>query len=275
MATTPDRKRNARPRTAAGRSRVRAAHTLARFLAGETSGHNVPARIRRQVDDARAGAIYAVNVKGRDRFRNDRGQWVRADVAATTKGGAKRVLKVKGGTKKVALGGPKAKAVGRLPRGTTLVKRLDTRGQSLSRMVESNAVAGDDTFVNWQGTVYRVEPTKAPRLSDVFRVIVADYVADFSAFVDYPEFTVAHYETDEGDLIDMDDVALFPDGLTEELEGDPEAERAAERFWRHVQKQMFTLFPKTNGAQKAVENTMRARRRVTPRRKADKGRRKR
>lgn len=271
---TGKQKDKARPRNAAGLRLARKRATIANYIAGRTSGHNVPAKIRRQVEDARSGDVYAVNLKGRDRFRNGKGQWVRADIAATTKGGAKRLLQVKGGTKKVALTGPKAKAY-RLPRGTDLVRRLDTRGQSLSRIAESNAVEGVATFVNWQGTVYQVEPDKGARLSDVFRVIVADYVADFSAFVDYPEFTVAHYETDEGDLIDMDDVALFPDGLTEELEGDPEAERAAQRFWLHVERQMFTLFPKRNATKKAVENTVRARRGTSPRRKVGKGRRKR
>lgn len=213
--------------------------------ARDASGRFLSARVAHQLDSAEAGTVYAYNVGGTIRYRDERGRYVAADIARATRGGVSRVLTRKGERVKMAPT-PKGEDV-RPPSGWDRVTSLDVRGQSLSRLAESNAVSGHDTFVKWRGRFYRVSPDKAAKLSDTFRVLVSDYLSDFRGHVelrsDAPELTIEVHETSRGDVINMDRLTLFSEGTEEAISGEEGAERAADRFRAHTETLMDALIP--------------------------------
>ena len=277
-----------------GRKAARARDASGRFLSREAVRAKEQARLERAIASAENGTVYAYNVAGTIRYRNERGYFVPADIAAATRGGAKRVLTAKGERRAMAVPPPSEKV--RAPRGTSdAVVALELRAQSFASLVEDAAVNGRDTFIRWRGEVYRVRPGRAAELSDVMRVLVSDYMNDFRKQLgntkeerarrgrkhsDGPQLTTPLYETSQGDLLDFDRMTLFDEGLEEELQGDKDAEEASMTFQEHAAALFDALAsrsrkPKgtTNAkGKKAATGAMRTGRRSPTRRKNSKGR---
>lgn len=192
------------------------------------------ARARAQAD-ARAGRLTVEKKGGREYIRDEGGRFVSKSVARLQHGGPHRVIRKKG--KRVRVGKPRV-SPSKAPRGTNTVAEMQLFGGSAPRLVEDNALRGRQTFIRWNRKVYRVDSETAGRMADQLRAMMSDYVNEFLDIVDSPQLKVDLIETNEGDVLDIDRLHYLSEELSDELMGEAELERRAQRFSRSVERQM-------------------------------------
>lgn len=250
--------KTARPRDAAGR-----------FLSSKAIARRKAAALMRQRSAALLGEVVVQSYTKRSKedptqrqgyvfYRDARGRFVRADIAATQKGGPVPIIKAKGEFHKLERA--KVERVRALPPGSSKVLSMDLHGQSIPGMIEDNAVSGRPTFIRWRGRVFRVPVEQAGRVSDLFRVLLGVYVEKTASFQDSPQLRVGLIDTAHGDVFDMDTVETMDEDLADELQGDEDVERSVHGFNRTMTTQLDKLTGSSH-AKRTPKNSHRPRQR--------------